>query len=141
MKAREAAFLFLSAKVKVHPDHVWELVEPPLRAGLLEAFGFEARDLGQPVRLSEVVAVMQAAEGVEYVDVDLFEAVAESEAYTPEDLAVRLEEFAARPPDAVPRPWLPAGLARRENGELRPAQLIYLNPDLADTLILIEVTS
>jgi predicted phage baseplate assembly protein len=141
MKAREAAFLFLSAKVNVHPDHLWELVEPPLRASLLEAFGFEAREMGQPVRLSEVVAVMQAAEGVEYVDVDLFEAVAESEADTPEDLAARLEAFAARPPDAVPRPWLPAGLARRENGELRPAQLIYLNPGLADTLILTEVTS
>jgi len=67
--------------------------------------------------------------------------VAESEADTPEDLAARLEAFAARPPDAVPRPWLPAGLARRENGELRPAQLIYLNPGLVDTLILTEVTS
>ncbi len=141
MQAREAAFLFLSARVKVHPDHLWELVEPPLRAALLETFGFEARELGQPVRLSEVVAVMQAAEGVEYVDVDLFETVAESEADTPEELAERLEEFAAPPPDAIPQPWLSAVLARRENNELRPAQLIYLNPDLADTLILTEVTS
>jgi predicted phage baseplate assembly protein len=141
MAPREAAFLFLSARVKVHPDHLWERVEPPLRAALLDAFGFEARELGQPVRLSEVVAVMQAAEGVEFVDVDLFEAVAQSEADTPEALATRLETFANRLPDAVPRPWLPAGLARRDNGELRPAQLIYLNPNLADTLILTEVTS
>jgi hypothetical protein len=141
MKAREAAFLFLSARVKVHADYLWERVEPTLRATLLASFGFEARELGQPVRLSEIVAVMQAVEGVDYVDVDLLEAVDEREADTPETLAVRLEAFAALAPDAIPRPWLPAAVARLENNALRPAQLIYLAPDLPDTLILTEVTS
>jgi predicted phage baseplate assembly protein len=141
MQAREAAFLFLNARVKVKSDYLWERVDPLLRTALIDAFSFEARALAQPVRLSEVVAVMQHVDGVEYVDVDLFEAVAESEAGTPSELAGRLEQFAARPPGSVPRPWLSAAPARREHNVLRPAQLIYLNPELSDTLILAEVTS
>jgi hypothetical protein len=141
MEPREAAFLFLSAKVMVHSDHLWENVEPPLRESLLEAFGFEASDLGQPLRLSEVVAVMQAVAGVVYVDVDLFEAVYEQEAATPEALAARLAEFATRADTAIATAYLPAALARREGGAVRPAQLVYLNPALPDTLILTEVTS
>ncbi|QTF92401.1 putative baseplate assembly protein [Halomonas sp. BM-2019] len=137
---REAAFVFLSAKVRVQTDHLWENVEPPLRQRLFEAFGFEARGLGQPLRLSQVVAVMQSATGVDYVDVDLFEAVYEKDAETPETLAARLAEFAARPEAALASAYLPAALARRENGELRPAQVVYLNPALADALILTEVT-
>ena len=141
MAPREAAFVFLSAKVRVLPDYLWEHVEPPLREALLERFGFEARALGQPLRLSEVVAVIQAAEGVDYVDVDLFDAVTETDAETPEMLAARLSGFAARPVTALPRSYLPAALARREGDALRAAQLVYLNPALADTLILTEVTS
>lgn len=141
MAPREAAFVFLSAKVRVHPDQRWDKVEPPLRRALLAAFGFEARKLGQPLPLSEVVAVMQAAAGVDYVDVDLFEVVREADARTPETLAARLAGFAARPVTALAGTYLPAAPARRENGKLRPAQIVYLNPALADTLILTEVTS
>lgn len=141
MAPREAAFVFLSAKVRVRPGHRWEDVEPPLREALAERFGFEARALGQPIALSEVVAVIQAAEGVEYVDVDLFDAVTETDAETPETLAARLSEFAARPVTALPRGYLPAALARREGHALRAAQMLYLNPALADSLILTEVAS
>ncbi len=141
LAAREAAYLFLSAKVSAHPDHLWEDVEPPLRAVLLERFGFAARDLGQPLRLSAVISAMQAVPGVNYVDVDLFEAVGERDAETPETLAARLAEFAARPPGAPVNPYIGAGLAQRENGSIRPAQLVFLNGNLPDTLILTEVTT
>ena len=141
MAPREAAFVFLSAKVRVHPDHLWEHVEPPLRATLLERFGFEARTLGQLMQLSEVVAVIQAAEGVDYVDVDLFDAVTKTDAETPEQLAARLSEFAERSLTALPRSHLPAALGRRDGNALRAAEIVYLNPVLADTLILTEVTS
>ncbi len=138
---REASFLFLSARVAVHPDHLWESVEPLLRAALIARFGFAARDLGQPVQLSDVVATMQAVSGVSYVDIDLLEAVGERDAETPEMLAERLAGFAARSPSALPRPRVRADLARRLKGSISAAQLIFLNTNLPDTLILTEVTT
>ncbi len=140
LAAREAAYLFLSAKVSVHPDHLWENVEPPLRNALTEQFGFDQRDLGQPLRLSEVVAVMQVVPGVAFVDVDLFEAVGEVDAASPEMLAERLGAFANRPANSVPRSFIGAGFATRENGSIRPAQLVFLPDNLPDALILTEVT-
>lgn len=95
VSSREVIFVFLSAKVSVADDRLWEDIEPALRTALLDAFGFERRELGQPLRLGEVIAVMHTVPGVEFVDVDLFEGISESEALDPEALGARLEEFAA----------------------------------------------
>lgn len=61
----------LGAKVGIDPDHLWENVLPEVERRLGEAFGFEARGLGQAVTLSEVVAVVGTTPGVTAVDVDL----------------------------------------------------------------------
>lgn len=140
MAARETILVFLSARVRVLPDYLWETVEPVLRADLITHFGFAARALGQPMRLSEIVAVMQAIDGVDYVDVDLFDGVSATDAATPETLADKLAGF-AQPETPMPRNYLPAAPARRDGDGLRPAQLIYLSSDLVDTLILTEVTT
>lgn len=50
------------------PDAVFPVVEQMLRG----RFGFSARALGQPVAKSEVIAAMQAVEGVDWIDVDAF---------------------------------------------------------------------
>ncbi|HEV7784594.1 MAG TPA: putative baseplate assembly protein, partial [Thermoanaerobaculia bacterium] len=57
-------------RVKVDPDFVKETVLARVETALRDAFGFEARDFGQSVSLSEVMAAAQRAEGVVYVDID-----------------------------------------------------------------------
>lgn len=142
---REAIFVFLNARVKVLPEYLWEKVEPKLRAALLETFGFERRVLGQQMLLSEIVSVMQGIEGVDYVDIDLFEGVSEADAESPETLAETLAAFANLTPGARPKQRLAVELARTDPGNgagagILPAQIAYLSPGLADTLILTEVT-
>jgi predicted phage baseplate assembly protein len=61
----------VSLKVKVDPDYVKATVLAGVEAALRDAFSFDARDFGQSVVLSEVMAVAQGVEGVVYVDVDL----------------------------------------------------------------------
>ncbi|MBN3929942.1 putative baseplate assembly protein [Streptomyces verrucosisporus] len=72
---REPVLLLLAARVAVGPDHSWALVEPRLRQALLDAMGFQGRELGQPARLSEVLATAHSVPGVEHVDVDVFSGV------------------------------------------------------------------
>lgn len=70
--SRELVLIVMTANVAVLPDHRWELVEPAVRAALLDRFSFANRTLGRPAYLSEVLAAMQAVDGVDYVDVDTF---------------------------------------------------------------------
>jgi len=60
----------LNAKIKVDPDARPEDVLAAVAAALQARFGFEARDFGQPVALSDVMAAIQATAGVVAVDVD-----------------------------------------------------------------------
>jgi predicted phage baseplate assembly protein len=72
---RELLLLVLAAGIKVGADYSYDLVEPAVRAAALDAGGFARQALGQPVYLSELVSAMQAVQGVEYVDVDVFGAL------------------------------------------------------------------
>lgn len=60
----------LTASLAVAPDYLPEKVVTDVETALLAAFSFDARQLGQAVALSEVLAVMQAIPGVLGVDVD-----------------------------------------------------------------------
>ncbi|MFF1909554.1 putative baseplate assembly protein [Kitasatospora sp. NPDC058218] len=94
--ARELRLIVLDAGVKVLPDHSWELVEPAVRAALADGFGFAARTLGRPAYLSEAIALIQGVEGVDHVDVDVFDSVRSD--VTP----VQLAELAASLTTAKP---------------------------------------
>ncbi|MGM1062642.1 putative baseplate assembly protein [Saccharothrix sp. Mg75] len=72
---RELVLLVVAADIGVHPDHRWDVVEPAVRAALLDRLGFRNRELGQPAHLSEVLAIAQAVPGVDHVDVDAFAGV------------------------------------------------------------------
>lgn len=148
VEGREAVFLFLGAGVRVLEDHRWEEVEPRLRAALLDALGFERRELGQGVRLGEVLAVMQAVDGVDHVDVDFLDGLSETEAFDPEGLVTHLETLTAAADGGdpcQPRRFVSVRGARIDPTEtdpdrrIRPAQLAFLNPELSDTLILTEL--
>ncbi|MBG0856545.1 putative baseplate assembly protein [Streptomyces spinoverrucosus] len=138
---RELVLLLLSAKVKLAPDHAWEVVEPRLRQALLRRLGFEGRELGRPARLSEVLATAHSVPGVDYIDVDVFTGVPASAAP---------EQLTACP--GTPQPQVPAHPAaydekihtvRADEGEtltsvcarhgIPLAELLRLNPDITDT--------
>ncbi|MGI5373561.1 putative baseplate assembly protein [Streptomyces sp. CA-251387] len=141
---RELVLLLVAAKVKVAPDHAWEMVAPRLRLALLRRLGYEGRELGQPVRLSDVLATAHSVPGVDYVDVDVFTGVPASA--TPEELTGILTD--PGPPKASV-PAHPATYAekihtvRAANGETLSeicakygvplAELLRLNPDITDT--------
>lgn len=77
LAVRELMMIVISARVRILPNYQWEPVVVRVRNALLDAFGFESRELGQDVLLSEVISVMQAVRGVAYVDVDTFGGIPE----------------------------------------------------------------
>ncbi|MGW1748625.1 putative baseplate assembly protein [Streptomyces sp. NPDC002092] len=141
---RELVLLLVAAKVKVARDHAWEYVEPRLRAALLRRLGYEGRELGQPARLSDLLATAHTVPGVDYVDVDVFTGVPASA--TPAELAELLTD-PGEPRSSVPAH--PAAydekihIVRDEHGEtlssvcarygIPLAELLRLNPDITDT--------
>jgi predicted phage baseplate assembly protein len=134
--------LVIVANVHIHPDYLWESVEPKIRTALLNTFSFERRELGQSVFLSEVISVIQAVKGVLYVDVDILDSISETEIKS-EKL---LEEKKSRWTDpnrtiSSSKQYVHAKLAwfDKDNNKILPAQLAYLTPDVPDTLILKKI--
>lgn len=107
----------LEARVLVDaPRHLPEEVFPVVRAALLAAFSFEARDFAQPVTADEVIAVIQGVAGV---------------------VAVDLNELRASDGSATPAAMLVARRARLHPGDPRvllPAQLLTVDPSAIDLL-------
>ncbi|PVZ08205.1 putative baseplate assembly protein [Actinomycetospora cinnamomea] len=114
---RELLLIMLAARVGVHPDHRWEVVEAAVRRALLDRFGFARRELGQDVVLSDVLTTAAAVPGVTAVDVD--------------GLGIVGVPLGPAPPERIP-----VSLDRSVNREPLPAQLALLSPDVPDTLIL-----
>jgi predicted phage baseplate assembly protein len=140
---REAVLLLIAASVAVNPLYSWDLVEPQVRAALTTSLGFDARDLGQPAYLSQVISTVQAVPGVDYVDVTTFTGVSDSE--TPaglQDLAATLtapvQVVPALPARfevtryAVPGPGAETLTKVAAVNGITVAELLALNPDLTD---------
>jgi hypothetical protein len=107
IKSYEKAFFKIAGNIKVSPDYQTEKVSESVKQEIRARFSFDARDFGQPVMLSEVIAIMQAVQGVEMVDVDKLYRVGES------GLNDRLT----------------ADLPKKgENGEMIAAELLMLDP-------------
>jgi len=147
LAVRELMMIVISARVRILPDYQWEPVVVLVRDALLNAFGFESRELGQDVLLSEVISVMQAVRGVAYVDVDTFGGVPEKQAdelvpgerrlLIPEEIAGRVQELISASEEMNrPEARLRVNLADFEQGAIRPAQLAFLTPEVPETLIL-----
>ena len=64
---RDALALVIEAQVALQPDYDWNDVQPRIVAALRCAFDFQARDLGQPVFASEVIAAILSVRGVAHV--------------------------------------------------------------------------
>lgn len=135
---RELSFIVLSAKVRILPDYLWEAVEPKIRQKLLYEFGFDRRELGQDALLSEVITAIQSIEGVDYVEVDVFDSIPEAISAMPGALEEKLKTLADAAGQA-PAPRISIKMARTEGGVIKPAQIAYLTPVVPDTLILKEL--
>jgi len=133
---RKVRLLVVSMNVALLPDYQWDSVAPNIRAAVLAAFSFDARDLGQPAFLSEAVRVVQEVEGVSYCAPLVFDSVGED--VTAEELASLAKTLkvrqAVRAQLATPDP-----LSTDPGLRIRPAELVFLTPDIADTLILNEI--
>lgn len=150
LAVRELMLMVISARVRLMPDYQWEPVVVRLREALLYAFGFEVRELGQDVLLSEVIAVIQAVRGIAYVDVDTLGGVPEKQPdesepgkrrmLTPDEISECVQKLASESAEKQrPEPRLPVNLADFEQGTIRPAQLAFLTPDVPETLILNQI--
>lgn len=92
VQSYEPRLFRLTAAVRVDPDYLPEKVLAAIEQQLRASFSFDARAFGQPVHLSEVIAVMQNVRGVTEVDVKEFYRSDQ----TP-DLKPRLEAKQPRP--------------------------------------------
>ena len=152
----EVKLLVISAQVRVLPDYQLESVAPNIRAALYDAFGFEQRDLGQPVYQSEVLSVIQGVAGVAYVDLAILDAV-DQQALLDALNKIHAEELQEANTGQQPDPtedlenllglgvnqYVPSELARADpsaDGGVDPAQLVFLSADVPDTLILTELS-
>jgi predicted phage baseplate assembly protein len=147
---RELRMLVLSAKIKVLPDYRWESVVGAVRIKLLDAFGFDARALGQPVLVSEIISCIQNVVGVAYVDVDAFGSVSEQttdpdgtrHVSTPDNITAQVSEIVSTTKPILQRdvvPWS-GGSDVKANNMLRPAELAIFTPAVPDTLILNQIS-
>ncbi len=62
----------LALRIKCHPDHESDRVLKDVAATLRRTFAFDARDFGQIVARSEIIAIAQTVDGVIGVDLDRF---------------------------------------------------------------------
>jgi predicted phage baseplate assembly protein len=131
---RRVRLIVMAATVRLLPDYAWEQVEPKLRVAILTLFSFDARALGQPAFVSEAIAAIQQVEGIAWVDVTTFDSVPEK--ITPADLAAKggklgREDYILAEPARIDEK-ASAGSAER----IVPAELVFMTPDIPDTLIL-----
>jgi len=66
----QKALFRMAGKIKVDPDYEEEKVLAAADDTLRDTFSFAKRQFGQPVNLSEVIALVQAVAGVVAVDAD-----------------------------------------------------------------------
>jgi hypothetical protein len=101
--------------VTLDADRLVDEIEPQIEEKLREHFSFDAREFGQPVALSEVMAVIQEIDGVQWVAIDALH-YSDANVEWHEILAAQFPQPGAR--------------------ELLPAELLTLDPATLD----LEVT-
>src|SRR5262249_43255549 len=109
------AYFEPAATITVKPDFQTESVVAAVEQALRAHFSFDARAFGQPVMLSEVMAVMQAVTGVLAVDITRLGRI---------DNVFRRERFLFLLPDSLPAalPYV------ADDGTLLAAELLTLDP-------------
>jgi len=133
LQVRERLALVISARIRILPDYLWEAVEAQLRATMLAAFSFDALELGSDLFASRAIALLQGTRGVDYVDLDVFDVISEQ---------ALIESFRSEQAGSLGlKSRIPISAGSGDGGVLLPAQIAYLSPEVADTLILQEISA
>ncbi|WP_374943164.1 putative baseplate assembly protein [Sphingomonas sp.] len=114
----------VEARVRIAADRRWERVSADVRAALAQALGYHARDFGQALAASEVVALIQRVPGVTRVHLDLFgglPAIAADSVPQPDAIEAAADALNGVTEVIVARPAR-AGA----NGAVSPAQIVAL---------------
>jgi hypothetical protein len=107
----------LSAGISVSANYEFEIVKKKVVQSLVETFSFNVRDFGQDITPSEVIAVIQSIEGVNYTDLELLNNT---------------------DPFLQPHFRLPAQVARWQGSIMKPAELLIINNH---SIIITEIVS
>jgi hypothetical protein len=141
---RSLKLLVIAAGIEVQPGYQFEVVAPSVQAALLNTFSFQKRALGQTAFLSEAVSAMQAVAGVNFVNVTVFDSVAEntdSAALAALSKTLRLRRaVAAKQAYLDPLLSRPANPTAQDAFQIRPTEMVYLTQQISDTLLLTEIT-
>jgi predicted phage baseplate assembly protein len=129
---RALKMLVIGGGVRIDPRYQWEPVARAVRAALLSEFGFDHRVLGQSAFQSEAIRTMQGVAGVDYVELDVFDAIAvqpptQLQLLVQAAAQLRLQTHVAAQP------------ARRTAAGIVPAELVMLPPDLHEAVMLREI--
>lgn len=111
------ALFRIGLKVKVDPDRLPGDVLPAVEGALRSHFDFDHRAFGQPVAMSEVIAVAQAVPGAVAIDLD----------------RLYRSSAPADPPGLIPR-LLAAPPEIGSDGQMTAAELLTLDPAPLDLL-------
>ncbi len=137
-----AKLVVVSAGVRIHPDHTWELVEPRIRDAIASALGYDNRDLGRGLASSEVISVIDGVRGVEHVDLDAFDWVDEQRLLAVDDGDGEDGfENGGDPLATALRTRIDGEVASAIGGEIVPGALVYADPGIRSTVVLQEVQS
>jgi len=136
---RRVRLIVMAATVVLQTGWAWEDVAPNLRTAVLALFAFNARDLGQTAFLSEAVATLQAARGVAWLNVTTFDSVPES--ITAAQLATLGSTLGKRPYILSELAYVNTSAAPGSTNRIVPAELVFMTPDIPDTLILTQAAT
>jgi len=107
LKSYQPRFFRISAQVKIDPDFLPENVLAQIEQKLRDSFSFQARDFGQPVHQSEVIALIQSVTGV---------------------LSVNLTAFHRSDEDPTTHLHLVAAVPAPGGQDFSPAEILMLDP-------------
>jgi predicted phage baseplate assembly protein len=132
---RDLMALVIGANVSILPDYEWDKVKARIERRLLDHFSFERRELGQDVTRSEVISVIQAVPGVAYVDLEKLDRLVN---YEETSAGTSMEDRQAAVASLSLRGRIVARLPSA--ARISPAQLVYLRPELTETLAINRIT-
>lgn len=126
MDSFEPLTFSLRATVLYDGSYLADDVQTEVEESLLDAFTFDRRDFGQPVTAAEIIRVIHEVEGVVAVDLDGLAIVSDS---------LQMGRQVRKLSKVKPASVLPSQIARRENGDILPAQLLLIDKTGIDLTI------
>jgi predicted phage baseplate assembly protein len=122
--------IVLAASVRCDPEFDWTVVSAALRSALTGAFGYDQRQLGEGIILSEIVAVAQSVPGVESFTVTGITLIPSAAT------ASQIAALTAKLPGPPPGGRLPLPKERAQGDTPAGEAVAYLSDTVTDALIL-----